>query len=209
MAKKEKEKKVKGEKAAKTEKKARGTANRLTRADKILKRLRGVEASTSFKSKSAVFNVRVIGREATPINGFIVEETASGVLFRHKRTNASKRMMVSRFANTDIVELYGAIGEASQLTVYRETVIREVTGKIVDDKNGVVTVQTVSGETVKFYPNAHTTIEISVEDGSGEGASEGKKSKKDKGEKASKKSKKKASRDEDEDDEDDDDDLDD
>ncbi len=209
MAKKEKEKKVKGDKGAKTEKKARGTANRLTRADKILKRLRGVDAKTSFKSKSAVFNVRVIGREATPINGYIVEETASGVLFRHKRTNASKRMMVSRFANNEIVELYGAVGEASQLTVYREAVIREVQGKIVDDKNGIVTVQTASGETVKFYPNAHTTIEISVEDGSGEGASEGKKSKKDKGEKASKKSKKK-SRDEDEDEEDeDDDDLDD
>jgi hypothetical protein len=195
----------------KGEKKTRNTANRLTRADKIEKRLRGVSAKTSFKSKTAMFTFRVFRQAPVAVHGFILAENADSILLRHKRTNASKRMMVSRIAHADMVELYGTVGETSSALVIKEVQIHEVTGRIVDDKNGVITIQTASGETVKLYQNAQTRIETSVEDegGSDDGESSGKKKKKDKGEKAEKSGKKKKKAKPADDDEEDEDDLDD
>lgn len=189
----------------KGEKKVRNTANRLTRADKIEKRLRGVSAKTSFKAKSAMFKFQVYRLAPVAVHGFILAENADSILLRHKRTNASKRMVVSRISHSDIIELYGTVGETSSALVVKETQIHEVIGKIVEDKNGVITIQTASGETVKLFQNAQSRIEVSVED---EGGSEdgGKKSKKSKAEKPAKegKKKKKAKKEVDEDDEDDD-----
>ncbi|MNQ20296.1 hypothetical protein D3C85_333810 [compost metagenome] len=185
---KEKSSKVKGEK------KVRNTANRLTRADKIAKRLRGVSSKTSFKAKSANFVFRVYRSAPVAVHGFIVSEGADSILMRHKRTNASKRMVVSRLAHADIIELYGTVGETSSALIVRETLIHEVVGRLVEDKGGVMTIQTASGETVKLFQNAQSRIEVSVEDegGSEAGSEGGKKSKKkDKGEKAEKSSKKK------------------
>lgn len=196
---------AKKEKAAKGEKKVRNTANRLTRADKIEKRLRGVSAKTSFKAKSALFTFRVYRRAPVAVHGWIVSENSDSVLLRHKRTNASKRMVVSRFAHADIIELYGTVGETSSALVVRETQIHEVVGKIVEDKGGVITVQTASGETVKLFQNAQSRIEITAEDEGGDEGG-GKKSKKSKAEKPEKsgKKKKKAKKEEADDDEDDD-----
>jgi hypothetical protein len=196
---------AKKEKAAKGEKKVRNTANRLTRADKIEKRLRGVDAKTSFKAKSALFTFRVYRRAPVAIHGFIVSESSDSVLLRHKRTNASKRMVVSRFAHADIIELYGTVGETSSALVVKETQIHEVVGKIVEDKGGVITIQTASGETVKLFQNAQSRIEISVEDEGGSSEGGGKKSKKSKAEKPAKdgKKKKKAKKEVDEDEDDD------
>lgn len=198
-----KEKKEKGAKVKKT----RGTANRLTRADKMQKRLKGISAKTGFKAKSAMFTFTVFAPQVVEIPGFIVSQQADSVLFRHKRTNASKRMLVSRFAAKDIIELYGNEGELSSITVMREAAVREVVGKLIEDKNGVMTIQTASGETVKIFSNNSVRVEVNVEDEAGAEGSSGKKSKKskaDKAEKSGKKSKKsKKADDEDEDDLDD------
>jgi len=195
---------AKKEKAAKGDKKVRNTANRLTRADKIEKRLRGVSAKTSFKSKSALFTFRVFRLAPVAVHGFILAENADSILLRHKRTNASKRMVVSRISHSDIIELYGTVGETSSALVVKETQIHEVVGKIVEDKGGVITIQTASGETVKLFQNAQSRIEVSVEDEGGSEEGGGKKSKKskaDKPEKSGKKKKKaKPAEDDDEDD---------
>jgi hypothetical protein len=185
-------------------KKVRGTANRLSRADKMQKRLKGISAKTGFKAKSALFTFTVFAPQVVEIPGFIVSQQADSVLFRHKRTNASKRMLVSRFAGKDIIELYGNEGETSSITVMREVPVREVVGKLIEDKNGVMTIQTASGETVKIFQNSNVRVEVSVEDETEAGES-GKKSKKDKkaDKKADKSSKKKKRKDEDEDDLDD------
>lgn len=197
--------KDKSVKASKGEKKVRNTANRLTRADKIAKRLRGVSSKTSFKAKSANFVFRVYRAAPVAVHGFIVSESTDSVLMRHKRTNASKRMVVSRLAHADIIELYGTVGETSSALVVRETLIHEVVGRLVEDKGGVMTIQTASGETVKLFQNAQSRIEVSVEDEGGSEAGEGKKSKKkDKAEKPEKTGKKKKkAKPADEDDEDD------
>ena len=191
------------EKGVKKEKKVRNTANRLTRADKIGKRLKNINHKTSFKAKSALFTFRVLARQAVEIGGFIVSEHTDSVLFRHKRSNAAKRMVVSRFSHADLIELYGAPGEVSSVTVMRDVLVREVVGKLVEDKHGVMTIQTASGETVKIFQHSGVRIEVSADDESNEeGGKKSKKSKKaDKAEKPKKKKSKKS--------DDDDDDLDD
>lgn len=197
---------------AKDKTKTRNTANRLSRADKIAKRLKNISAKTSFKAKSAVFTFTVFARQAVELGGFLVGESNDAVLLRHKRTSASQKTVVSRFGRADLIEVFGAVGEVSSVTTFREVAIREVIGRLVEDKGGVMTVQTVSGETVKLYQHDGIRIEVRADDEASAGGSEGgKKSKKKgkaekegkkskKGDKKSKKSKK---------DEDDDDDLDD
>lgn len=140
------------------------TANRLTRADKIAKRLRGVSEKTGFKQKSSNFNIRIISHQPVEVTGFIISSSPESVLFRHKRTNASKRMVVSRFDRSEIVELFGEPGELSSIMVMRDVTVREIIGTIVEDKSGVITVKTPSGETVKLYTNNQVRIEVSAED---------------------------------------------
>lgn len=201
-------------KKEKKEKKARNTANRLTRSDKIAKRLKNISAKTSFKVKSAMFTFTVLARQVVEIGGYLVQETSESVVLRHKRTNASQRMVVSRFHRSEVVEVFGAVGEVSSVTVFREVPVREVVGKLIEDSKGVMTVQTAGGETVKLYQHEGVRITVSADDEAGSEKGEGKKSKKDKkaekAEKSGKKSKKsKKAKDEDDDLDDDDDDLDD
>ncbi len=170
---------------AKDKVKKRNTANRLSRTDKIAKRLKNISAKTSFKAKSAMFTFTVFARQAVEIGGFLVQEGTDAVLLRHKRTSASQKTVVSRFSRNDVVEVFGAVGEVSAVTVFREVAIREVVGRLVEDKGGIMTVQTASGETVKLYQRDDVRIEVRAEDEAAAGG-EGKKSKKDKKAKAEK-----------------------
>lgn len=195
---------------AKDKVKKRNTANRLSRTDKIAKRLKNISAKTSFKAKSALFTFTVFARQAVEIGGYLIQDGTDAVLLRHKRTNASQKTVVSRFGRADVVEVFGAVGEVSSVTVFREVPILEVVGRLVEDKGGVLTIQTASGETVKLYQRDDVRIEARAEDEASAGGSEGKKSKKkDKAEKEGKKSKKDKKAGKKKKDDDDDDDLDD
>lgn len=189
---------------AKDKGKKRGTANRLTRADKIMKRLRNIDASSGFKVKGAVWRFSVYAKNAVEIGGYLVSEDANSVSLRHKRTSASKRTVISRFPLSDVIEVYGAVGEVSSVTVMRETLIREVEGTLVSEHPDYVVVRTLSDETVKLVRSAGVRIEIVADDveGSGEGK-KSKKSKKDKAEgKKAKKDGKKSKKSSDDDDDD-------
>lgn len=170
---------------AKDKTKKRNTANRLSRTDKIAKRLKNISAKTSFKAKSAMFTFTVFARQAVEIGGFLVQDGTDAVMLRHKRTSASQKTVVSRFSRNDVVEVFGAVGEVSAVTVFREVAIREVVGRLVEDKGGIMTIQTASGETVKLYQRDDVRIEVRAEDEAAAGG-EGKKSKKDKKAKAEK-----------------------
>lgn len=170
---------------AKDKTKKRNTANRLSRTDKIAKRLKNISAKTSFKAKSAMFTFTVFARQAVEIGGFLVQDGTDAVLLRHKRTSASQKTVISRFSRNEVVEVFGAVGEVSAVTVFREVAIREVVGRLVEDKGGIMTIQTASGETVKLYQRDDVRIEVRAEDEAAAGG-EGKKSKKDKKAKAEK-----------------------
>lgn len=205
MAKKEKDvkkKKDKGTKEVKVSK--RGGAKRLSRTDKIAKRMRNISAKSSVKVSGAKFLVETFHRQPVELHGYIIEQGTDYVIFRHKKTNASKRMVLTRFANKDIIELFGKPGELAALTVLRDVKIRELEGKISNEKNGIVVVTTPSGETVTLFPNEHVTVVISLDEDKASGGS----SKKDKAEGKGKKKGKGKPKDLDDDEEDDDDDLD-
>ena len=186
---------------AKDKGKNRGTANRLTRADKIMKRLRNIDASSGFKVKGAVWRFSVYAKNAVEIGGYLVSEDANSVSLRHKRTSASKRTVISRFPLSDVIEVYGAVGEVSSVTVMRETLIREVEGTLVSEHPGYVVVRTLADETVKLVRSAGVRIEIVADDveGSGESKKSKKKAKAEgkKEKKAGKKSKKSSDDDDD------------
>lgn len=183
---------------AKEKGKNRGTANRLTRADRIMKRLRNIDAASGFKVKGAVWRFALYANAPVEVAGYLVSEDANSVSLRHKRTNASKRTVISRFNMNDVVEVFGAVGEVSSVTVMRETLIREVVGSIVEEHANYIVVRTLSDETVKLIRSGSVRIEVIAEDVEGSGKKEkkgGKVSKKEA--KADKPKKKKAKQDDD------------
>jgi hypothetical protein len=163
---------------------ARST-KRLSRTDKIVKRLRGIEAKVKLKVSAITFNAALMTKVPTQINGFIVEMTDTDVIFRHKRTNASKRMVVSRFAMSDVLEVFGSVGEPSQITVMAEQVVSEAAGTLVERGSDSITLRTPEGETVVMRSAEGVRLVVSVDEESAVGVGGGSK-------KSSKKSSKKA-----------------
>lgn len=168
------------------------STTRLTRSDRIAKRLRNVESDSAFDVKKAEYTVRVHNMVPVEVQGFLLAVSDDSVLIRHKRTNASKRMVISRFSNNSVVEVFGSIGEVSAVTVLRETVTNEYVGTIASSANGVVTIKTQSGELVRITEANCSRLEISAEDVEGTGKK--KKSKKSVKEKEVKVKKKKSKR---------------
>lgn len=188
---------------AKEKVKKRNTANRLTRSDRISKRLRNVSADSAFNVKKAQFTVRVFAEQLVEIGGYLVEVADNYVMLRHKRTSASKRMIVSRFDTSKLVEVFGAVGEISSVSLVREVLVREVVGSVSETKSGVLKVTTPAGETVILREVCGTRFEVVADDEEGSSGKKGKKVKKAKAEKPAKKGKKKRKADEDDDDLDD------
>lgn len=185
----------------KEEPKIRG---KVARSEKVARRLTGISAKTPFKMSKAVFAIEAVAKVPVSIQGFIVEQNKDTVAFRHKRTNASKRMVVTVFNTSDILELFGVPGEPAELTVLMDQVIRKAQGTIVSSNANGVTIQTTSGEQISFFRTAGVRIGISAEDEEGSGTSNrgpksGKSSKAPVVDiKAGKKKKKKSSEDDDE-----------
>lgn len=138
----------------------------LDRATKVARRLNGVSAKTPFKLKSALFTVEAIAKVPQSIQGFIVSRDKDSVAFRHKRTSASKTMVVTIFPTSDILELFGNENEVAELTVLRDTVIRKAIGTVEQSHNSV-TVNTPNGERVTFFRSSGVTINVFAEDKEG------------------------------------------
>lgn len=152
----------------KEEPKIRG---KVARSEKVARRLNGISAKTPFKMSKAVFAVEAVAKVPVSIQGFIVEQNKDTVAFRHKRTNASKRMVVTVFNTSDILELFGVPGEPAELTVLMDQTIRKAQGTIVSSNAHGVTIQTTSGEQISFFRTAGVRIAITAEDEEGSGTS--------------------------------------
>lgn len=179
--------------------KRRSTVNRLTRSDRLYKRLRNIESVSGFKIKGAEYTAQVFARAPVEIPGYLIQETEYSVTLRHKRTNASKRTVVSRFNIEDVVEVFGAVGEISSVTVMRDTLVREVVGTIVSETASAVVLRTATDETVKLIRNASTRLELVASDDepAAAGKKKGKKAKPEKAVKTTKRKKRAADEDED------------
>ncbi len=158
-------------KAAKVEEKKPARTNRkVSRQEKIGRRLNGISAKTPFKLQNAVFTVQAVTKIPVSMQGFIVKRGENSVAFRHKKSNASKRMVVTMFPNSEILELFGNEGEVAEITVLREQPVRQAQGTVKDTGNSVI-VTTPSGEVVTFYRSAGVTVNVFAEDEEGSATS--------------------------------------
>lgn len=152
-----------------------GARKPVSRATKIERKLGGIGAKTSFDPKSALFTVTGFAFQPVEVPGYIIDQTDTHVLFRHRVTSASKKMKVSVFPKTDILELFGAKGEVSSVTVMQRRPFTSVTGRVKLQSDGSLTVTTATKETVNFMSNDKVTYEISAPDESDAGARKPKK----------------------------------
>lgn len=175
-----------------------------TRSQKALKRLRGVAKGAGLKLDKAIHVVNVYARVPVVISGFLVSADSEFVQFRHRKSNGSKKTRITTFPRSVVIEVFGTVGEASQITVWRRNLISTVRGfiKVSNKQKAVKIVDIVSEETTLLYLSDSVELEIFADED-------------DKGQKVPKKKKAKAVKaktrrdEEDEDDEEEDTDSDD
>lgn len=125
-------------------------AARLTRSDRIARRLKAIPAETGFNLKKAVFEVQVKAITPVEIQGYVIEQDETGVVFRHRRTSASRRTLVSRFEYSEVMEVFNGEGGIGSITVREETVLHTYTDctNLVSLSGNIVQFTTGAGETV-------------------------------------------------------------
>lgn len=162
MAKTEKVKSTKGAKP--------GVARtKVSRVTKLERKLVGTSAKTPFSMKSGVFTVTGFQQAATEIAGYLVERSETHTVFRHKVSNASKKMVVSVFPNEIVLEQVGKVGEVGSVTVRLRKPFTSVEGTVKFD--GATIVVTSEDGTVSRFNAANGDYEIKALDVEGSQAS--------------------------------------
>lgn len=155
---------------------------RLTRSERIGRRLRAVETTSGFNLKRDTFNATVSAVVPSEIHGFILEQGNDRVVLRHRRTSASKRTVVSVFPLNDVVEVYQGAEGIGAVTVMRQAVIHTYSGVSNPTvKGSLTTFTTDAGETITVNTDRYTlTISADdVEGGNGKGKRKAKKAEAD------------------------------
>src|SRR5690606_8123477 len=148
--------------ASKTESKTR----RVSRSTKLERKLNGTSARTSFTVKDAQVTVTGYSNVPVEIPGDQVEHPDQCVSSRHKLTSASKRMVVSCFAKSEVLELFGKEKEVGAITVMKRKAFTEATGtvKVTQDS---IRVTNADGEVTTFFKTAGAEYEIKAADEAG------------------------------------------
>jgi len=140
---------------------------RLSRSEKINKRLRGVKKGIGdISHKKAMYVVNVVKEVPVEVNGFLVARYPNAIYFRHKRTNASKKMRISIFLPEKVISLYGDVGKTSQLVIRHRKQIASYKGYISFDKNSNIVIKDVNGEITILYPSEDIELDIFADEGS-------------------------------------------
>lgn len=140
----------------------RSKRGRLSHSEKINKRLRGIEKGVgNFDHSKSIFNVNIFATVPVEINGFLISKTRNTILFRHKKSSASKKMRTSIFPTKNVIYLFGEVGETSQLLIPRRKIIASYTGTMSYDKhNNVVITDNTTEEVVTLFDNPNFEYEI-------------------------------------------------
>jgi len=159
----------------------RAPRGRLSQSEKISKRLRGIKAGVGLDAKKAVHTVNVYAmRVPVTLNGFLVSYDETGVVFRHKKTNASKKTRISTFLIRDVVKVFGKPGEPSSITLIKSELMYTVKGLVRRDAaTGTLTVKdSVTGEITTIFSNDNVHIEVFADEEDNEKSSRKAKKKK-------------------------------
>lgn len=172
---------------------------RLTRSERIGRRLRAVESTSGFNLKRDTFNATVSAVAPSEIHGFILEQGNGRVVLRHRRTSASKRTVISVFPLSDVVEVYQGAEGIGAVTVMRQEVVHTYTDVSSPTVEGnLTTFTTEAGETVTVNTDRYI-LTISADDIEG-GKGKGKRKKAEAVEKPRRKKKRRVEEDDDLDD---------
>jgi hypothetical protein len=170
---------------AKPEKTVKAKARtKVSRLDKALRKLTGTSAKTPFSMKTGVFTVTGFSVVPAEVPGYLIDRTATHTIYRHKATSASKKMVVSVFANSDVLQLLGG-KEGGSVTVRRRSAFTSATGTLKFDGTSVIVTDTDGG--VAVFDLAAGDYEIKAADTEGSQTSgRGVKSSSDEGKKKKK-----------------------
>lgn len=157
---------AKSDKTEKTAKKAPRT--KVSKLDKALRKLNGTSAKTPFSMKTAQFTVTGFSRVPVEIPGYLQERSETHTVWRHKKTSASKQMIVTVVANSDVVELLGD-DKGGSITVIQRKPFTKATGTL--KFNGTDIVIRGEGGNAVFAQGAGVDYEISAVDSEGSQAS--------------------------------------
>lgn len=133
---------------------------KVSRGDKISRKLASVDMFGKFSEKNGVFHVEAYMEQPTELIGAVLRRTATHTTLRHKVTAASRRTQVSVFSNDKILELFGDENNYGSVTVLKSRKFSEATGKLNYDEDGSFTVTDASGEVTRFFPQACVTHSI-------------------------------------------------
>lgn len=159
---------AKAEKAAKKGAKPGVARSKVSRLTKVERKLNGTSAKTPFSMKTAQFTVTGFSPIPVEIPGYLQERSATHTVWRHKKTSASKQMVVSVFANTDILEMLGD-EKGGSITVLQRKQFVSATGSLKFNGSDII----VKGEdgTSVFSQTDKVTYEIKASDLEGSQAS--------------------------------------
>jgi hypothetical protein len=138
------------------------STRRLGRVEKIEKKLKGVSAGAGVNTGGIYTIVLRAKRVPVEIQGFLVEQNEHNVIFRHKRSSGSRKMRKDVFPARDVVEVFGAVGEASSIVVMMSKIISTSKGYIAKSKtSGLIRVKDITtGSVSTVYPNNDVYVEI-------------------------------------------------
>ena len=156
---------AKPEKSSKTKTVARTKVSKL---DKAIRKLSGTSAKTPFSMKTGLFTVTGFAQQPVEVPGYLIERSELFTIWRHKATSASKKMVVSTYRNTDIVEMLGD-EKGGSITVLQRKAAVTATGTL--KFNGPDIIIKGDGGVSVFSPNENIQYEIKAADTEGSQAS--------------------------------------
>lgn len=134
---------------------------KLSRAAKAAKRLRGVETGVGLNAKTAIHVVNVYAKVPVVLSGFLVSIDKDYVRFRHRKSGGSKKTRLSTFPRADVIEVFGTVGEHSQITIWRRNLVSSVRGYLkTSASKGAIQITSLNDETTVFYFNDNIELEI-------------------------------------------------
>lgn len=142
------------------------TRTKKSHGERALKKLRGIKKGTGIKLSNAIHTVTISARKPVTIDGFLVSRDKSFVVFRHRKSSASKKMRTTTFPASVVISVSGVVGEASQLMVWRDTPIQTLRGyvKTFPKRGFIVLTDIVSEEQITVYMNDNVVVDIHADD---------------------------------------------
>lgn len=142
------------------------TRTKKSMGERALKKLRGIKKGVGMKLSTAIHTVTISARRPVTIDGFLVSRDKSFVVFRHRKSSASKKMRTTTFPAGIVISVSGSVGEASQLLVWRDTPIQTLRGyvKTFPKRGFIELTDLVSGEKITVYMNDNVVVDIHADD---------------------------------------------